>query len=433
MAGIKLDDMENRPGFMRSKKPEIVTLLPDPPRARRHVPIISTDDHLVEPPDMFEGRLPSRFTDRAPRVVDIPTAEGSGTGASTVTTGGQAWLYDGKLNPQIGLAAVAGRPIEECSYEPVRFDEMRRGSWDVHARVADMDLDGVYASVNFPSAMAGFCGHRLQLGVSDPDLALAVTRAANDWHLESWAGAYPERLIPCQIPWLLDPLVAAAEVRRNAARGFKAVSFSENPEPLGLPSIHTGYWDPFLAACEETETVVCLHVGSSGSTPTTSSDAPGDCIGVLFFGFAMFATVDWLYSKIPVRFPNIKICLAEGGIGWVAGLLDRLDHIGKYQAIYGTWEGIDLTPREVVARNFWFCSLEDGSAFDVLDHIGVDNVTVETDYPHLDGTWPDSQEILWRQIAHLPPATVHKVAWQNASELFRHPVPASVIADPESW
>jgi predicted TIM-barrel fold metal-dependent hydrolase len=425
VAGIKLDEMESRPGFMRSKKPETVTLLPDPPQARRHVPIISTDDHLVEPPDMFEGRLPARFADAAPRVVDNDTGHGG--------SGGQAWLYDGKLNPQIGLAAVAGRPIEECSYEPVRFDEMRRGSWDVHARIHDMDLDGVYASVNFPSAMAGFCGHRLQLGVSDPELALAVTRAANDWHIEAWAGAYPDRLIPCQIPWLLDPEVAAAEVRRNAARGFKAVSFSENPEPLGLPSIHTGYWDPFLAACEETETVVCLHVGSSGSTPTTSSDAPGDCIGVLFFGFAMFATVDWLYSKIPVRFPDIKICLSEGGIGWVAGLLDRLDHIGKYQAIYGTWEGIELTPREVVQRNFTFCSLEDGSAFDVLDHIGVDNVTVETDYPHLDGTWPDSQEILWRQIGHLPRPVIDRVAWQNASRVFRHPVPASVVADPESW
>jgi len=420
MAGITLGDMETRPGFMQGKKPDRVTLLPDPARAPRYVPILSTDDHLVEPPDLFEGRLPAALAPLAPRVVD---REG----------GGQAWLYDGTLNPQIGLAAVAGKPIEECSYEPVRFDEMRRGAWDVHARVRDMDLDGVYASVVFPSAMAGFCGHRLQLGISRPDLALAVTRAFNDWVLESWTGAYPERFVPCQIPWLLDPELAAAEVRANAARGFKAISFSENPEALGLPSIHTGYWDLLLAACEETETVVCLHVGSSGSTPTTSSDAPGDCIGVLFFGFAMFAAVDWLYSKIPVRFPNLRICLSEGGVGWVAGLLDRLDHVGKYQAIYGTWEGIELTPREVLQRNFWFCSLEEVAAFDVLERIGADHVTIETDYPHLDGTWPRSQEAVRRQLGGLPDADVHKVAWRNASELFRHPVPESVVADPEHW
>jgi predicted TIM-barrel fold metal-dependent hydrolase len=420
MPGIKLSEMETRPSFMRSKRPEQVTFLPDPPRAPRAMPIISADDHFVEPPDLFEGRLPKAYAEAAPRVVENPG-------------GGQAWLYDGKLNPQIGLAAVAGRPIEECSFEPVRFDEMRRGSWDVEARVRDMDLDGVYASVNFPSAMPGFCGHRLQLETSDPALALAVTRAFNDWCLESWTGAYPASFIPCQIPWLLDPELAADEVRKNAARGFKAISFSENPEPLGLPSIHTGHWDPLLAACEETETVVCLHVGSSGSTPTTSSDAPGECIGVLFFGFAIFAAVDWLYSKIPVRFPNLKICLSEGGVGWVAGLLDRLDHIGRYQAIYGTWEGIDLTPREVMQRNFWFCSLEEPAAFDVLDQIGAENVLVETDYPHLDSTWPRSQDVLRRQVTNLSPDDAQAVAWRNAARLFRHDVADAVVADPDQW
>lgn len=419
-AGIRLDEMETREGFMVSKKPETVTLLPDPPPAFRHFPVISADDHIVEPADMFEGRVPARFAELAPRVI-------------TGDDGSESWLYDGQINPNLGLAAVAGRPIEECTYDPVRYDEMRLGTYDIDARVHDMDLDGVYASVNFPSALAGFCGHRLQLGISDPELALAVVRASNDWHLEAWAGAYPGRIIPCQIPWLLDPEVAAAEIRANAARGFKAVSFSENPEPLGLPSIHTGYWDPLLRACEETETVVCLHVGSSGATPTTSSDAPGDAIGVLFFGVAMFAAVDWLYSKIPVRFPNLKIVLAEGGVGWVAGLLDRLDHVGRYQAIYGTWEGIDLTPREVLQRNFWFCALEDDAAFDVRHHIGVENILVETDYPHLDGTWPNTQEQLWRQLGNLPKDDMQKIAWENAATLFRHPVPASVAADPNSF
>ena len=137
-------------------------------------------------------------------------------------------------------------------------------------------------------------------------------RAWNDWHLEEWAGPYPDRIIPCQIPWLLDPEVGRAEIRGNAERGFKAVTFSEAPDTLGLPSLHTGYWDPFLAACEETDTVVCLHVGSSGTSPTTTDDAPPDVIGVLFFAYAMFAAVDWLYSRIPVRFPDLKICLSRG-------------------------------------------------------------------------------------------------------------------------
>jgi len=417
---INFDDLEARPGFFATSKPKEVTFLPDPERRPRHFTFISVDDHLVEPPEMFEGRVPARFADLAPRVeVD--------------ETGMEFWSYDGKRQYKVGLNAVVGRPRSELSFEPTRFDEMRRGAWDIHARIHDMDLNGVYASLNFPSSLAGFAGQRFQLGISDPELALAVVRAANDWHLDAWAGPYPDRIIPVQLPWLLDPEVAAAEVRANAERGFRAVTFPELPERLGLPSLHTGYWDPFMAACAETGTVVCLHVGSSSSAPMTSSDAPADTIGVLFFGWAMFAAVDWLYSKLPVRFPDLKICLSEGGIGWVPGLMDRLDHVGRYQEMYGTWVDIDLTPREVLARNFWFCTIDDPSGLELRHRIGVDHLLLESDYPHQDGTWPDTQELLFGQIGHFPADEVRKITWENASKLFRFPVPEAVQADPDAF
>ena len=417
---INFDDLESRPGFFATSKPKEVTFLPDPERRPRHFTFISVDDHLVEPPEMFEGRVPARFADLAPRVeID--------------ETGMEFWSYDGKRQYKVGLNAVVGRPRSELSFEPTRFDEMRRGAWDIHARIHDMDLNGVYASLNFPSSLAGFAGQRFQLGISDPELALAVVRAANDWHLEAWAGPYPERIIPVQLPWLLDPEVAAAEVRANAERGFRAVTFPELPERLGLPSLHTGYWDPFMAACAETGTVVCLHVGSSSSAPMTSSDAPADTIGVLFFGWAMFAAVDWLYSKLPVRFPDLKICLSEGGIGWVPGLMDRLDHVGRYQEMYATWVDIDLTPREVLARNFWFCTIDDPSGLELRHRIGVDHLMLESDYPHQDGTWPDTQELLFEQIGHFPADEVRKITWENASKLFRFPVPEAVQADPDAF
>jgi predicted TIM-barrel fold metal-dependent hydrolase len=417
---ISFDDLERRPGFFATTKPERPTFLPDPERRPRSFTLISVDDHLVEPPHMFEGRVPKRFADRAPRVeLDDSSME--------------YWSYDGQRHYKVGLNAVVGRPIEERSFEPSRFDEMRRGAWDIHARVRDMDLNGVYASLNFPSSLAGFAGQRYQLGVSDPELALAVVRAANDWHLDEWAGTYPGRIIPCQLPWLLDPQLAAQEVRRNAERGFRAVTFPELPERLGLPSLHTGHWDPFIEACAETGTVVCLHVGSSSSAPVTSSDAPSDTIGVLFFGWAMFAAVDWLYSKLAVRYPDLKVCLSEGGIGWVAGLLDRLEHVRRYQDIYGTWTGSDITPREVLQRNFWFCTIDDPAGLDHRHRIGIDHVLLETDYPHQDGTWPDSQSVLHEQIGHFPPDDIRKLTWENASRLFRHPVPDEIVADPEAF
>jgi predicted TIM-barrel fold metal-dependent hydrolase len=416
---ISLNDLQARSGFTTAQKGQ-VTWLPDPPRAKRYFPMISVDDHIVEPPHTFEGRMPKHLANRAPKIV-------------TRFDGSEAWVFEGQELPNVGFNAVVGRPVSEYSFEPTRFDEMRRGAWDISARIADMDLNGVYASVCFPSFLPGFAGQRLQQLAGDPELALACVRAWNDWMMDEWAAYAPGRIIPMQLPYLLDPEVAANEVRRNAERGIHAMTFSEAPHLLGLPSLHTGYWDPLMQACAETETVVCLHVGSSGTSPATAPDAPSDTIGVLFFGFAMFAAVDWLYSKLPVRFPNLKICLSEGGIGWVAGLIDRLEHVRRYDSMYGTWNDIALSPADTFRRNFSFCAIDDPSGFALRHVIGVDNILVESDYPHCDSTWPDTQETLRQQLAGIPDDEVAKITWANASTLFNHPVPEAVQQNPDAF
>lgn len=406
---VTIDELSNMDAFGGGgQRNDEVTFLPEPEPREVFCPVISTDDHIVEPPHMWEGRFPAKLQELAPRVVDTDD-------------GGQRWLWLDELIPNVGFNAVAGRPSSEYGFEPTRFDEMRRGAWDIDARLADMDLNGVAASVCFPSFLPGFVGQRLSLLPDDAALGLAAMRAWNDWVLEEWCGTDPSRMIPMQLPWLRDPEVAATEIRRNAERGFKAVTFSESPNGLGLPSIHTGYWDPFLAACEETDTVVCLHVGSSSSTPSTTPDAPPETIAVLFFAYGMYAAVDWLYSRVPVRFPGIKICLSEGGIGWVAALIDRLDHCFEYQTGYlHTWDGVDETPSDVLRRNFWFCALDDASAWSTRHVIGVENLVVESDYPHADSTWPDTQPLLRRHLDGLPRDEVDQICWRNAARLFRH-------------
>lgn len=420
---VDLDDLMNDTEFTTGGKSKTgsVTFLPDPEPRERKYTVVSVDDHIVEPPDTFEGRMPAKFEDRAPRIVE----KDDGT---------QVWVYDGEEIPNVGFNAVVGRPVEEYSFEPARFDEMRRGAWDIDERISDMDLNGVYASLNFPSFLPGFAGQRLQLTTDDDELALAAVRAWNDWHIEEWAGSYPDRIIPCQIPYLLDPEVGAEEIYRNAERGFKAVTFSEGPQELGFPSMHSGHWDPIMRACAETGTVVNLHIGSSGTSPSTAEDAPPDVVGVLFFGYAMFAAVDWLYSMVPVRYPDLKICMSEGGIGWVAGLLDRLDHMLSYHSMYGTWtDDIGLTPAQVLKRNFWFCAVEDPSSFVQRHRIGVENILVEADYPHCDSTWPDTQLVIEKEIGDLPPEDIERITWRNASELYDFPVPETVVEDPSSY
>jgi hypothetical protein len=141
----------------------------------------------------------------------------------------QLWLYEGELHPSEGFLAVAGRVPEQWHEGMVRFDEMRPGCWDIHARIRDMDINGVYASLCFPSDLAGFAG-RIFARSRDPEYGLACMRAWNDWHVEVWAGTYPDRIIPLQLTWLNDPQVAAEEIRRNAARGVRAVSFPNRPD-----------------------------------------------------------------------------------------------------------------------------------------------------------------------------------------------------------
>jgi predicted TIM-barrel fold metal-dependent hydrolase len=374
--------------------------------------IISVDDHLIEPPDLFEGRMPATLADRAPRVVEFPN-------------GRQAWEYEGQLYANVGLNAVVGRPKDEWSMEPARFDEMRPGCYDIHSRIEDMDAGGIWSSLCFPSLIAGFCGAVFSRS-KDPELGLACVRAWNQWHLEVWAGTYPGRIIPLQITWLNDAEVAAAEVRANAARGFKAVSFAELPAKLDLPSLHTGRWDPFLAACEETGTVVCLHTGSSGWAPIPSPDPPFEILPTLFPASSLVAASDWLWSGVCLRFPGLRIAMSEGGIGWVAMLADRADYVLDHSGSgteSGSWKS-DLRPSEVLARNFWFCTIDDPSSVDaVIARVGPDHIMVESDYPHADSTWPSTLDRVAANFGHLPREVVRKVTAANAAELFGVPLP----------
>jgi predicted TIM-barrel fold metal-dependent hydrolase len=317
---------------------------------------------------------------------------------------------------------VVGRPKDEWTMEPARFDEMRRGCWDPVARLDDMDVDGVWASLCYPSLIAGFAGSVFSQ-TDDPELGLACLRAWNDWHIDVWAATDRARFIPVQIPWLRDPRQAAADVRANAARGFKAGSFLENPVDLGLPSMHTHHRDPFLAACEETDTVVCLHCASSGWSASRSPGAPLELLTSLFPVNALVTAADWLWSGVPTRFPRLRICLAESGIDWVPMLIHRIDYVMDHSATgQGAWTDA-AHPTDVLRRNVWFSVIDLTSSLQLRHEIGVDHIVLESDYPHADSTWPETRARAEKALADLPDHEVERLCWRNASELFGHPAP----------
>ena len=366
--------------------------------------LISVDDHIIEPPDMFLGRMPARFAEQAPRVAKF-------------ANGDERWIVEGKAWAGVGSAAVAGRKREELGDEPSRYGEVRRGCWDVDARIDDMNANGTLASVNF-SSLFGFSGEKL-VGGTDKDLMLALVRAYNDWHVEDWSGRYPGRLIAnCILPFW-DLGLAIAELDRMADAGVRVVSFPENPTAFGQPSIHWGHWDPLFARIVERGMTVAIHIGTAGGLlPTPSMESPAD-VGVTLLNIKIAdAVADLLFSPLLLKFPDLRIMMSEGCMGWVPFLRERANAEYRNHRYWTHADLGDLVPSDLLARHFLFCFHEDDFGLSVRHQVGIDQISWECDFPHADSTWPRSPELLWASIKTFPKDEIEKITWGNAARFM---------------
>jgi predicted TIM-barrel fold metal-dependent hydrolase len=367
--------------------------------------LVSVDDHVIEPAHMFEGRVEKKYADKAPRFVRRDD-------------GLMAWQYDGQEITNTALNAVAGRPPEEFGMEPTCIEEIRQGCYDIDARVKDMNANGVLGALCFPS-FPRFCG-QLFAESADKDQATAMVRAYNDWHVEDWASTHPGRIIPLALPMMWNAEASAAEVRRMAAMGCHAVTFSSSPYDLGLPSLYSEHWDPFWQACEDEGTIVCMHLGSNSRPPITSPDAPIELVYTLS-PVSLFSTAaDLLWSNVFRKFPNLKVALSEGGIGWLPYFLERVDYIYSHTKY---WSGMDLgdrLPSEIFSEHVVLCFIDDAVGLENLERLNIDNVTWECDYPHSDSTWPFAPETLMKSLAGMSDEYVNKITHLNAMQHFRY-------------
>jgi predicted TIM-barrel fold metal-dependent hydrolase len=362
--------------------------------------MLSVDDHLIEPADMFRGRMPSKYEDDAPRVAQY-------------ANGDERWVIEGKPWGGIGPAAVAGRRREELGNEPTRYADVRPGTYQVDARIDDMNANGTLMSLNFAS-LPGFAGEKLALG-KDKGLMLAIIQAHNDWHLEEWVGRHPGRFIANVILPLWDIDLAVGELRRMADAGARVVSFPENPSAFGQPSVHWGHWDRLFAEIVERGMVVAIHIGTSGGIlGTPSLESPAD-VGITLLNIKIADTMtDLLFSPLLRKFPDLRIMLSEGCMGWVPFLRERADAEYRNHRYWTHADLGDLRPSDLLARHFMFCFHEDNFGLSVRHQVGIERIAWECDFPHADSTWPTSPEQLWSSVENFPREDIDRMTHLNA-------------------
>jgi predicted TIM-barrel fold metal-dependent hydrolase len=366
--------------------------------------LISVDDHISEPPDMFKRHLSGDALASAPKLC-------------TTQDGTNYWEYQGMKMPSVGLNAVVGRPLDEYGMEPTSFDQLRKGVYDPHARVNDMNVNGVAASLNFGS-FPGFDGGRFHKA-PDKAKSLVHLRAYNDWHVDEWCGSNPGRFIPCALLPTWDMKETVAEIKRLSQKGCTTVSLNENPTVQKLPSIHNEYWEPLWKALADYDFTICLHIGAGNPAPHASMETPIEAwISTMPISIVVGAA-DWLNLEALHRYPNMRIALSEGSIGWVPYFMERADFSHERHKAWTHSKFQGLKPSDVFKRHFMNCFIDDRFGLKNLDEIGEDMVAYECDYPHSDSLWPNVPERLWQTVQHLTELQINKITHLNAMRFFK--------------
>jgi len=385
--------------------------------------IISVDDHVVEPPDLWTARMPKKFRDRAPRVERSKAI-------STWTDGffkfertddgvdSDWWIYE---DYEFAVPAVMhGAGIDGIDNVPTTFDAMDPSAYDQRARIAAITSDHVDAALCFPNTMPRFAGQAFAQR-SDKELALACVRTYNDWLIDEWCGGDGKGvLLPVALVPFWDPELSAREIERIAAKGCCAITFPENPHPLGFPSLHSGEWDPLFAAAAEAGIVVCLHIGSSSRMQTTGPDAPFIISSTLTFSNGMGALLDFIFSGTLDRIPGLRIALSEGQIGWMPYLLERADKLWSERGRNSFGSTLPAPPSSYLPGRVWGCIFDDEVGLRCRDLIGMDQICYEVDFPHADSPYPNTLETVRKIVtrAGLDSDEVYKLLRGNAINAF---------------
>lgn len=367
---------------------------------------ISVDEHIQETPHVWTSRLSkAKWGERIPQIKS--------------TANGERWFVDGKQLPLNGVADC-GAVLSDRAMCPQTWAEVPAAVYDPKERLQAMDAAGIEDAVLYPT-VAGAAGQVFGR-IGDPELELACVQAYNDWLIDTWASA-SKRFVPqCLVP--LYPVDAAVkELRRCAARGHRGVIYPSIPMELrSVPHINDGAYDPLWATCQELEVPVCFHAGASDGIQIPayegySSRLAGAVQAITRPASSVSVLVNLLISKILMRFPRLKVVLAESGLGWGAYLLEYTDFQATGDQL--PQNGYDVMPSEMFKRQCYLVGWYDRASLRVRDYVGVDNILWSSQFPLATSTWPNTQTALAKSFDGVADNDKKKILWENAAKLYK--------------
>ena len=368
--------------------------------------LISVDDHVQEPPDLWTQRLAkSRWGDRMPHM-------------ERAADGTERWVLDGQLLLD-GFAGRAGAFMVDRNCEPRHWEDVPQAAYVPSERLNAMDAAGIDYSVLYPT-VAGLAGETFGR-LTDPELELASVQAYNDWLIDEWAGA-SDRFIPqCIVP--IGPIEATVkEIRRAVAKGHRGVVFPSLPMHLrSVPHISEPAYDPVWTVCEELNMPVCLHAGASpelqyeplvGLAPALAEALNAVTRPVS----SVFVISLYSFSRVLLRHPRLRLVLAESALSWGMLYMEWADHQFDHDGL--AREGYELKPSEMFHRQCFLTSWFDEVA-PFADYVGAEHILWSANFPLATSSWPRTEETIARCLRNVPAADREKVLWKNAAALYR--------------
>jgi len=375
--------------------------------------IISADSHVIEVPDLWEKGIPQSLRDRAPRVYFDEAKD--------------AWMFG---SPEVIAQAVGGlfmagqRPDNLENFRKAGFSVARPGGWDPIARLPDMEQDGIFAEVLYPSLGLGlFC-------VEDAVLQEALFRTYNDWLIDYCAKA-PDRLFGIALISIYDIDHAIAEMERCKKEGMMGVMIWQVPH-ANLP-FHAEHYERFWSAAQDLEMPVHLHILTGFGASMHRQTAKGLTRyrnGVNQTREIEDALFDMIFSGVLERYPTLKIVSVENEVGWMPFWLGQCDKAFRRHR-HATPLPIDKPPSEYFERQVYATFFNDHVGGRLFSWWGSDNCMWSNDYPHQNSTWPNSRDVIARDMGHLPAADRMKLLNTNVTKLYNLKLPAAATESPE--